>query len=143
MTTKKKVKAPKVKKAKVARKGRKHVNAIACSYNGIAFKSGLERFTYIELEANGLNPAYEPERWIILPAFTYKGEKIRGISYRADFVFFYNGIKYILETKGRANEAWPNRLKLIKIYLLNHIDWEYVILKNEVEVKQYIQKIKL
>ncbi len=123
------------------KKGKQSINSTKNTYKGIKFKSLLERFAYISMENAGLNPKYEPESWLIMKPFTYKTEKVRGMSYKPDFIFTYKGVKYILETKGRANENWPLRLKWIKLFLTNYLDWEYVILKTQKEITAFINKL--
>jgi hypothetical protein len=101
------------------------------TYDGINFASGLERYTYMALKKNKLFEGYENEVFQLIKGFNFnnesfekqangKGEytnrgqkKILGIKYTPDFV----GKDYIIECKGRANESFPIRWKLFKLWL--------------------------
>ena len=116
-------------KKKSSKKG--PVRAKKVSYDGINFASGLERYTYIALKKNKLFEGYENEVFQLIEGFDFnneafekqangKGEytnrgqkKILGIKYTPDFV----GKDYIIECKGRANESFPLRWKLFKLWL--------------------------
>ena len=110
------------------------VAAKKVSYDGINFASGLERYTYMALKKNKLFEGYENEVFQLIKGFDFnneafekqangKGEytnrgqkKILGIKYTPDFV----GKDYIIECKGRANESFPIRWKLFKLWLTNN-----------------------
>tara|TARA_R100001460_G_scaffold14053_3_gene31643 strand:- start:1816 stop:2268 length:453 start_codon:yes stop_codon:yes gene_type:complete len=101
------------------------------TYDGINFASGLERYTYMALKKNKLFEGYENEVFQLVEGFNFnnesfekqangKGEytnrgqkKMLGIKYTPDFV----GKDYIIECKGRANESFPIRWKLFKLWL--------------------------
>ena len=101
------------------------------TYDGINFASGLERYTYMALKKNKLFEGYENQVFQLIEGFNFnnesfekqangKGEytnrgqkKILGIKYTPDFV----GKDYIIECKGRANESFPIRWKLFKLWL--------------------------
>jgi hypothetical protein len=101
------------------------------TYDGINFASGLERYTYMALKKNKLFEGYENEVFQLIEGFNFnnesfekqangKGEytnrgqkKMLGIKYTPDFV----GKDYIIECKGRANESFPIRWKLFKLWL--------------------------
>jgi len=107
------------------------VAAKKVSYDGINFASGLERYTYMALKKNKLFEGYENEVFHLVESFNFnnesfekqangKGEytnrgqkKILGIKYTPDFI----GKDYIIECKGRANESFPLRWKLFKLWL--------------------------
>ncbi len=107
------------------------VAAKKVSYDGINFASGLERYTYMALKKNKLFEGYENEVFQLVESFNFnnesfekqangKGEytnrgqkKILGIKYTPDFI----GKDYIIECKGRANESFPLRWKLFKLWL--------------------------
>ena len=112
-------------------KKRGPVQAKKISYDGINFASGLERYTYMALKKEKLFEGYENEVFQLVEGFDFtnqayekqangKGEyinrgqkKILGIKYTPDFV----GKDYIIECKGRANESFPLRWKLFKLWL--------------------------
>lgn len=128
-------------KKKMFKRKKGKINSVSKTFDGIKFRSLLELFAYKSLKDAGIKSTYESESWEILPAFTYKGEKIRKITYKPDLFFTYKRVKTVWELKGFPNEAWPNRLKLIKQYLLNHLEIEYVILKTQKEITAFINKL--
>ena len=118
------------KRKYVKRKGRTKVkNAKKSIYDGKEFKSNLELYCYKQLEQSEILVEYEENTFTIFPAMVYplacyegtqkklynKGSKIRPITYTPDFVD-PNG-KFIIETKGYANESFPLRWKLFKKHL--------------------------
>ena len=102
-------------------------------YDGITFQSGLEKYMYIALKKAKIKAKYEGATYELIPSFNYdkpcyerqangkgdyknrSGKKIRGITYTPDFV----GTDFIIECKGRANESFPIRWKLFKMYLFH------------------------
>ena len=107
------------------------VQAKKIIYDGIKFASGLEKYMYQCLKKNKIKFKYEGETFTLLNGFYFdnqvyerqsnsKGEyknrgnkKILNIKYTPDFV----GDNFIIECKGRANESFPIRWKLFKLYL--------------------------
>ena len=133
------------------------VTAKKISYDGISFASGLERYTYIALKKAKLFEYYEGENFTLIDSFNFpnesyekqangKGEyinrgikKILGIKYTPDFT----GKDYIIECKGRANESFPLRWKLFKLWLTkNNIGRTLYKPQNQKEVDLTIQMIK-
>ena len=127
------------------------------TYDGINFASGLERYTYMALKKNKLFEGYENEVFQLIEGFNFnnesfekqangKGEytnrgqkKILGIKYTPDFV----GKDYIIECKGRANESFPIRWKLFKLWLTkNKIGKTLYKPQNQKEVDLTIILIK-
>ena len=114
-------------------------NATKTVIDGITFRSKLEAFTYQMLKDNHIDAEYEQHRYELLPKFTYNDEHIRAITYLPDFV----GKDFIIECKGFATDAWPNREKLFKFYLANnapHI--KFYVVKTQKQVKELIQILK-
>ena len=131
-------------------------NATAKVYKGIKFRSKLEVFTYKQLEAAKIKSMYEENTYTLLPGFypimdSYepsKGEyknntkKVRAITYTPDFVD-PDG-KWIIEVKGYANDVFPIKWKLFKMYLMEN-DMEECTLylpKNQKQVKETVELIK-
>ena len=133
------------------------VQAKKISYDGIKFASGLERYTYMALKKAKLFEGYENEVFQLIKGFNFnnisyekqangKGEyvnrgqkKILGIKYTPDFV----GKDYIIECKGRANESFPIRWKLFKLWLTkNNIGKILYKPQNQKEVDRTIALIK-
>ena len=101
------------------------------THDGITFQSGLEKYMYLALKIANIDAKYEGTTYELIPSFNYdkssyerqangKGEykdrgkkKILNIKYTPDFV----GPDFIIECKGRANETFPIRWKLFKMYL--------------------------
>ena len=127
------------------------------SYDGINFASGLERYTYMALKKAKLFEGYENEVFQLIEGFDFKNQsyekqangkgdytnrgqkKILGIKYTPDFV----GKDYIIECKGRANESFPLRWKLFKLWLTkNNIGKTLYKPQNQKEVDLTIQIIK-
>ena len=99
--------------------------------DGIQFASGLEKYTYLSLKNNKLFEGYENQVFQLVESFNFRNKtyekqangkgdyinrgekKILGIKYTPDFV----GKDFIIECKGRANESFPIRWKLFKLWL--------------------------
>jgi len=133
------------------------VQAKKITFDGINFASGLERYTYMALKKDKLFEGYENEVFQLVESFDFtnvsyekqangKGEytnrgqkKILGIKYTPDFV----GKDYIIECKGRANESFPLRWKLFKLWLTkNKIGKILYKPQNQKEVDQTMILIK-
>jgi len=138
-------------------KKRGPVQAKKISYDGINFASGLERYTYMALKKEKLFEGYENEVFQLVEGFNFenksyekqsngKGEytnrgqkKVLGIKYTPDFV----GKDYIIECKGRANESFPLRWKLFKLWLTkNKIGKTLYKPQNQKEVDRTMMLIK-
>tara|TARA_Y100000361_G_scaffold87832_1_gene78112 strand:+ start:545 stop:991 length:447 start_codon:yes stop_codon:yes gene_type:complete len=144
------------KRRYVKRKGKTKVkNAKKSVYDGKEFKSNLELYCYKQLEQSKILVEYEENTFTIFPAMVYplacyegtqkklynKGSKIRPITYTPDFVD-PNG-KFIIETKGYANESFPLRWKLFKKHLKDN-NHHYVLFmpRNKKQVDETIELIK-
>ena len=138
-------------------KKRGPVQAKKITYDGINFASGLERYAYMALKKNKLFEGYENEVFQLIEGFNFDNEsyekqangkgdytnrgqkKILGIKYTPDFV----GKDYIIECKGRANESFPIRWKLFKLWLTkNKIGKTLYKPQNQKEVDQTMILIK-
>jgi hypothetical protein len=138
-------------------KKRGPVFAKKVSYDGINFASGLERYTYMALKKEKLFEYYEGEVFQLIESFDFPNEsyekqangkgdytnrgskKVLGIKYTPDFT----GKDYIIECKGRANESFPLRWKLFKLWLTkNNIGKTLYKPQNQKEVDLTIQMIK-
>jgi hypothetical protein len=138
-------------------KKRGPVQAKKISYDGIKFASGLERYAYMALKKEKLFEGYENESYQLVEPFHFQNEsfekqsngkgeyinrgnkKILGIKYTPDFV----GKDFIIECKGRANESFPIRWKLFKLWLTkNNIGKTLYKPQNQKEVDLTIHMIK-
>ena len=125
--------------------------------DGIQFASGLEKYTYVALKDSKLYEGYENQVFQLVENFNFrnlsyekqangKGEyinrgtkKVLGIKYTPDFV----GKDFIIECKGRANESFPIRWKLFKLWLTkNKIGKTLYKPQNQKEVDLTIMQIK-
>ena len=144
------------KRKYVKRKGRSKVkNAKKSTYDGKEFKSNLELHCYKKLKEAKISVKYEEITFTIFDAIVYpqacyegtskklynKGSKIRPITYTPDFVD-PNG-KFIIETKGYANESFPLRWKLFKKHLKDN-NHHYVLFmpRNKKQVDEVVELIK-
>ena len=136
--------------------GRKKVNASKHVYDGITFDSGLEIYCYKQLKNNNIPFTYTSNTYTLVEPFAFNSKsyepdkkrglllslrspKLQAIKYTPDFI----GDNWIIETKGRANESWPIRLKLFKKYLTdNNIKFTIFIPKNQKQVDQCIELIQ-
>ena len=130
-------------------------NAKQSTYDGKDFKSNLELHCYKQLKTSNIDVEYEGTTFTIFPATVYpqacyegttkklynKGSKIRPITYTPDFVD-PNG-KFIIETKGYANESFPLRWKLFKKHLKDN-NHHYVLFmpRNKKQVDEVVELIK-
>lgn len=142
--------------------------ATECEYNGIHFKSNLERDSYILLEKEGFSPKYEPHVFHLLegkkfsvPCYDLHADrklkrkvwginsyKIQDIKYQPDFVFTVNtsqgGKKMIvIEAKGYPND----RYMYVKKMFLSHLEKYYpesifFEVHNKRQLKAAIEVIK-
>ena len=119
-----------MRKIKRKSKNKKVRNATSKVYKGIKFRSKLELFTYRKLEAAGIKCDYEKHKYILMLGFHFKStsiepnkrkgyvenaSKVRDITYTPDFVDLNQ--KWIIEVKGYANDVFPIKWKLFKMYL--------------------------
>ena len=118
-----------------AKPNKKVRNATILEYYGITFKSKLELHCYKKLKEANIKFQYEKVKYELMPSFKFenesyelykkKGERyfgpqrqlVRAITYTPDFVGTHNGHKFIIETKGNPNDAFPIRWKLFKKHL--------------------------
>ena len=108
-------------------------NAQSVEYEGITFKSKLERMAYITLKEAGFPVEYEPRKFTLWDGFRpavpfYEKDsatrmlkpnmkKIIGISYTPDFVFEYKGYLIVFEMKGMANDRYFLYRKMFRAWL--------------------------
>lgn len=107
------------------------------------FASRLEYYRYLELEllerAGEITFTLFQPRIVLIPAFTFRGQKQRAITYTADFLYYDNAARtYILEDvkspPTAKKEAFRLRWKLLLLTIINHP--ERVIENTEVTLAQ-------
>lgn len=117
---------------------KKIINATPTNYNGIEFRSKLEKSIYKALTDKGLDVAYEPLRckiWdrnsFLVPYYDRIGKKPFGlvtskpiaVHYTPDMIFFYKGVKVFLEIKGFKNDVTPYKIRMFRDWL-DKYSWE-------------------
>lgn len=112
---------------------KKILNATPLEYDGITFKSKLEKMAYQTLKENSLPVEYEPKKFIIWEGFKptipfynkdkmtrmlkLEQKKIISISYTPDFIINYKDYLIILELKGRENDCFYLKKKMFRKWL--------------------------
>ena len=140
---------------KYRRKKRGPVRAKKVTFDGIKFASGLEKYMYMALKKAKIRALYEGETFELQEGFDFpfesfercgngKGDyknrgnkKILNIKYTPDFV----GKGFIIETKGRANEAFPMRWKLFKHYAEHNLNSVLYKPQNQKECDETVKLI--
>nr|DAM84359.1 MAG TPA: Endonuclease [Caudoviricetes sp.] len=112
---------------------KKIINASPLEYDGIYFKSKLEKMAYQTLKEQGFPVLYEPKKFIIWEGFRpnvpfynkdastrmlkMDSKKIIDISYTPDLMFEYNNHLIIIEMKGFENNTYPLKKKIFRKWL--------------------------
>ncbi len=112
---------------------KKIINASPLEYDGIFFKSKLEKMAYQTLKEQGFPVLYEPKKFIIWEGFRpnvpfynkdastrmlkMDSKKIIDISYTPDLMFEYNNHLIIIEMKGFENNTYPLKKKIFRKWL--------------------------
>lgn len=126
-------------------------NATTVAYDGIEFKSKLERDTYAYLKENGYNPSYEPEKFLLVDGFKltrpwFKNgklikAKVRDIKYKPDFVFTLGKYTVFLEVKGVETDRFPMYRKLFLKKLEDIESGIFVQVKSVNDLKKSIRAL--
>lgn len=112
---------------------KKIINASPLEYDGISFKSKLEKMAYQTLKEQGFPVLYEPKKFIIWEGFRpnvpfynkdastrmlkMDSKKVIDISYTPDLMFEYNNRLIIIEMKGFENNTYPLKKKIFRKWL--------------------------
>lgn len=112
---------------------KKIINASPLEYDGISFKSKLEKMAYQTLKEQGFPVLYEPRKFIIWEGFRpnvpfynkdastrmlkMDNKKVIDISYTPDLMFEYNNHLIIIEMKGFENNTYPLKKKIFRKWL--------------------------
>lgn len=146
-----------IRKKTTRKKGRKLINSVKSSHNGIEFDSKLELFMYKRLKEEGIDFTYNEIKYLLIPSFKYPKDifepkkvkekelvsktTIRKMEYTPDFVG--PNESWIIETKGRANESFPLRWKMFKHKMLERDEPPVLFLpRNQHECEQVITILK-
>lgn len=108
-------------------------NASPLEYDGVSFKSKLEKMVYQTLKESNLPVEYEPRKFIIWEGFKptvpfynkdkstrmlrQDNKKLINVTYTPDFVFYYNNHLIIIEAKGMENDLFPMKKKMFRKWL--------------------------
>lgn len=124
------------------KKDNRKIKSKKTTIDGIEFDSLLEGYAYKCMKNEGfifeIKKSYE-----IIPPFTYHGKGVKKMIWTPDF--YLPTINTIVETKGRANETFPLRLKIFMwVYCkLNGGDEpKILILENQRQVRDFIIEYK-
>ena len=112
---------------------KKIINASPLEYDGISFKSKLEKMAYQTLKEQGFPVLYEPKKFIIWEGFRpnvpfynkdastrmlkMDSKKVIDISYTPDLMFEYNNHLIIIEMKGFENNTYSLKKKIFRKWL--------------------------
>lgn len=143
---------------KSPQRNKKVVNAQPLEYEGILFKSKLEKMTFITLKEAGFPVEYEPQKIIIFKGFrptvpfydknnvtrmlALHMKKLIDITYTPDFMFEYEGHLVIIECKGFTNDVFPIKKKLFRAWLEDHPESIYFEIYSKKQLLQAIDIIK-
>ena len=135
-------------------------NATATTFNGVKFKSKLEKFTYQCLTVAGIPFKYEEDRFILIDKFRYEGEciekkkskgknvfvrsseNISQATYLPDFTNLEQG--WIIECKGLRTEAFNLRWKLFKNMLAKEKkSYDLYMPGTQRQIMEVVEKLKL
>ena len=152
----------------MAQENKKIKNATECSYNGIKFKSELEKKSYIMLQSEGFNPEYEAHTFNVLdgkkfsvPCYDVHNDrklkrnvwgkndyKSQSIKYTPDFIFFITNssgarIMIVVECKGFPNDRYIYVKKLFRKWLEDNSPHSmFFEVHNQKQLKAAIEIIK-
>lgn len=112
---------------------KKIINASPLEYDGISFKSKLEKMVYQTLKEADFPVEYEPHKYIIWEGFKpsvpfynkdkitrmlkQESRKIQAITYTPDLSFIHNGYLIIIEAKGFEDSVFPLKKKMFRKWL--------------------------
>lgn len=132
-------------------------NATPTIYNNIKFKSIIEVMVYKTLLQYGFNPVYEPIKYILwegfrptVPFYTRsKGKnklnltKLINITWTPDLYLEYEGMKIIIEVKGKSNDVFPYKLKLFRKLIESFVDRDKYLIFEIFTKKQLLEAIEI
>lgn len=106
-------------------------NAKKAEVDGIMFDSQKEARKYAELKllqrAGGVTEIELQPKFNLLQGFKYRGKKIQGVTYTADFLVSYrDGRKQIIETKGYKTRDYILRKKMLLLKIKDDPSIEFI-----------------
>ncbi len=133
-------------------------NATPCVFNGIHFKSILEKNCYIELRRANLTVLYEPTKYILFkgervikPCVHYnkglqiieENTKLLNMTWTFDYeVINSKGHRFVVEAKGRENDLFPLKLKMFRQAMENEEYVAVIIVNSKKDCIKAIEYIK-
>ena len=134
-------------------------NATATTFNGIKFKSKLEKFAYQSLKVAGIPFKYEEDRFVLIDKFVYEGDSIEKKKSRGKNVFVHSSKNipratylpdftnidqgWIIECKGLRTEAFNLRWKLFKNMLAKeNKSYDLYMPGNHKQIMEVIEILK-
>ena len=101
-------------------------HAVKANIDGFTFDSKAEAQYYIALrwqaENGEISDLQVHPRYELLPAFMYKGKRIAGVYYEADFSYTQDGKQVVVDVKGVRTDVY--RLK-IKFFLNKYPQYDF------------------
>ena len=128
--------------------------------DGIEFSSKLELHMHRLLKKAKIKNIYEGKTFTIIngcdfPMASYEktktkktlhdrgNKKLLGIKYTPDFIDVQDPPRFIIETKGNPNEAFPIRWKLFKMHLVKEgIDTNLFMPRNQKDCEEVVTILK-
>jgi hypothetical protein len=128
--------------------------------DGIEFSSKLELHMHRLLKKAKIKNIYEGKTFTIIngcdfPMASYEktktkkvlhdrgNKKLLGIKYTPDFIDVQDPPRFIIETKGNPNEAFPIRWKLFKMHLVNEgIHTNLFMPRNQKDCEEVVAILK-
>jgi len=141
-------------------KGRRITRATKVKEDGLEFASKLELYMYRALKKAKIKNIYEGKTFTIIngcnfPMSSYEktkaskelndrgNKKLLPIKYTPDFIDVLDPPRFIIETKGNPNEAFPMRWKLFKMHLVNEgIDTNLFMPRNQKDCDKVVCILK-
>lgn len=107
---------------------KKVINATKSYYDGIEFRSDLEKRVYKKLISLGYKPEFEKDKFVLVDTlrpqkdYFYEGNpqrtktgKISALDkwqYTPDFLLTFGNYRFYIEAKGHPNDVWPYKRKM-------------------------------
>lgn len=129
-------------------------NATPTTCNGIEFRSKFEATVYNTLIQNGFNPLYEHCKYILWEGFkptvpfyarnnVVKPRKLVNITYTPDFYMEYEGLKILIEAKGKTNDVFPYKFKMFRKCIEEKPDKDSYLIFEIFTKKQLLESINI
>ena len=104
-------------------------HATRCEVDGIKFVSKREGNRYLELKtlerAGHIAELRLQVPFELVEPYEYKGKKIRGVKYLADFVYIREGRTVVEDVKGFKTPVYELKKKLL-LRVLSWLDYDFI-----------------